>query len=287
MLEVEETETMKMTTWFEEYHRLKQRATCPNIGVDPLSDEEWGLRRLPIQAVNTLEAVFQPRQMTGDEATSGKHLGELRRVLREQGSLDPITVLKVGGEWFCIDGHHRLEAYRQSGGRRTHIPVKIFNGTLADALQASIEVNAPDKLNLTHEDKLEAAWKLVLLGVASVSQISTTTTIAERSVQRMRRGLERVRALHPSQPFETWTWARVKELLRGELKEGNTMWQDVKAKEWARQLAKTFCGLPSEHPQIFAQALLRYNADTAKAIAEEVLRASQRTTCEAGKEADF
>lgn len=279
---------MKTTTWFSQFHTLKSR------GVDPLMDSERGLRRLPIEAIRTLEAVFQPRQLADDEAASGKHLGELKRVLLGGGSLDPITVLKVGGEWVCIDGHHRLEAYRQSDGRRTHIPVKVFSGTLEEALRTSIEVNAPDKLNLTKEDKLEAAWRLVVLGEgsavapgSSVAQISKTTTIAERSVQRMRRGLERARALHPSQPFETWTWARVKELLRGELKEGQTMWHDVKAKEWAKTLARTFCGLPSEHPRVFAQALLKYDAEAAKAIAEEILGASQRATCEAGGEPDF
>lgn len=272
---------MKETTWFAEFQTLKSR------GVDPLTDRERDLRRLPIEAIRTLEAVFQPRQLADDEAASGKHLGELKRVLQEQGYLDPITVLKVGGEWFCIDGHHRVEAYRQCEGRRTHIPVRIFSGTLEEAVRASIEVNAPDKLNLTKDDKLEAAWRLVVLGTESVAQIGKTTTIAERSVQRMRRGLERVRTLHPSQPFETWTWARVKELLRGELKEGQSMWHDVKAKEWAKTLARTFCGLPSEHPRVFAQALLKYNAEAAKAIAEEILGASQRATCEAGKDPDF
>lgn len=272
---------MKANGWHSVFQTLRQR------GVDPLTDSERKLRRLPIQEIKTLEAVFQPRQTVGDEAASGKHLGELKRVLHDRGTLDPITVLKVGGEWLCIDGHHRLEAYRQSESRRTHIPVKVFSGTLEEALRASIEVNAPDKLNLTKEDKLEAAWKLVVLGVDSVATISNTSTIAERSVQRMRRGLERVRALYPSQPFEAWPWAKVKELLRGQMKEGQTMWQDVKAKEWAKQLARTFCGLPSEHPRVFAQALLRYNAETAKAIAEEVLRAAQRNVPEVVGEPDF
>lgn len=276
---------MNTTTRFHDFKTLKA------LGVDPLTDNERRLRRLPIEAVRTKESVFQPRQMEDAEA-SGKHLGELKRVLREHGKLDPIWVLKVGGEWYCIDGHHRLEAYQQSGNnsKRVSIPVKVFVGSLEDALRASIGVNAPDKLNLTKPDKLEAAWGLVVLGGDSVATISRATTIAERTVQNMRRGLERARGLHPSTPFEEWKWAKVKELLRGEIKEGQTMWHEVKAREWAAALARTFCGLPSEHPRVFAQALLRYNAETAKAIAEEILCATQREkvrAVEAVEGADF
>ncbi|SPP65227.1 ParB/RepB/Spo0J family partition protein [Nitrospira lenta] len=263
---------MKPNTWLAQFNALKGR------GVDTLTVSERGLRRLPIEEVRTLEAVFQPRQLE-DAAASGRHLGELLRVLRDHAALDPIAVMKIGGDWYCIDGHYRLEAYRQereAGSRRSHLPVKVFSGTLEEALRASIEVNAPDKLNLTKEDKLEAAWRLVVLGQDSVAQISHTSTIAERTVQRMRRGLEQARTLHPSQPFETWTWAKVKDLLRGELKEVQTAWQDAKAGEWAKQLARTFKGLPSEHPRVFAKALLRYNAETAKAIAEEIHQATQQ-----------
>lgn len=265
-------EAVKLNTWLAQFNALKTR------GVDTLTVSERGLRRLPIEAVRTLEAVFQPRQLA-DAAASGRHLGELLRVLRDHDALDPITVMKIGGEFFCIDGHHRLEAYRQereAGSRRSHLPVKVFSGTLEEALRASIEVNAPDKLNLTKEDKLEAAWRLVVLGQDSVAQISHTSTIAERTVQRMRRSLEQARTLHPSQPFETWTWGKVKDLLRGELNEEQTEWQGVRAREWAKQLARTFKGLPSEHPRVFAQALLRYNAETAKVIAEEIRQTTQQ-----------
>lgn len=257
---------MKPNTWLAQFDALKAR------GVSPLSDEERKLRRLPIEAVRTLEAVFQPRQLE-DAAASGKHLGELLRVLRDHDSLDPITVMRIGGEWFCIDGHHRLEAYRQAGGRKTHIPVKVYSGSLEEALQLSVAVNAPDKLNMSKYDKLEAAWRLVILNETSAAQIAKVTTVSERSVQRMRRGLEKVRGLHPSVAFEEWTWATVKRLLlNGDLKESPQDWQTGKAREWSRLLAKTFCGLPLQHPGVFAQALLRYNPEAAKVIAEEVLR---------------
>jgi uncharacterized ParB-like nuclease family protein len=123
------TGTIQQSGWHNVFQTLKQR------GVDPLTETERKLRRLPIQEIKTLETVFQPRQMDGATVESGKHLGELKRALQAKGELDPITVLKVGGEWLCLDGHHRLEAYRQAGGRRTHIPVRVFGGNLEDAFR--------------------------------------------------------------------------------------------------------------------------------------------------------
>ncbi len=278
---------MQQTTWHHAFTALQQK------GVDRLTEEERELRRLPIADVHTFEALFQPRTFEDDASKSGAHLGELLRVLSVRGSLDPITVLKAGGVWWCVDGHHRLDAYRTRseqqtgrGKRLTHIPVKVLVGTLADAFDFACEANAPDKLNMTQAEKLEAAWQRVLLGVASSSRISQVTTISERTVHNMRRALQQAKMLHSGVAFETWTWSKVKWMLRGEPKEGQDMWQEAKAKEWAKQLARTFCGLPSQHPRVFAQALLHYNAGTAKEIAEAVLSAA-RLEAAKGEPADF
>jgi uncharacterized ParB-like nuclease family protein len=267
---------MRGNGWHHVFQTLKQR------GVDPLTDNERKLRRLPIQEIKTLEAVFQPRQMNEATAESGKHLGELKRVLQAKGELDPITVLKAGGEWLCLDGHHRLEAYRQAGGRRTHIPVRVFSGSLEDAFRLTIESNAPDKLNLTPDDKREAAWRMLLLGF-SFRQINQATTISKGTIHNMDKAKQRVQEGWPSVVLEEWTWRDVKNLLNGEAGGRSDMWKEAKAREWARQIARTFSGLPSEHPRIFAQALLTYNAETAKAIAEEVRRLAGAD----GEEADF
>ena len=267
---------MRANDWHHVFQTLKQR------GVDPLTDSERKLRRLPIQEIKTLETVFQPRQMDGATAESGKHLGELKRALQAKGELDAITVLRVGGEWLCLDGHHRLEAYRQAGGRRTHIPVRVFSRGLEDAFRLTIESNAPDKLNLTPDDKREAAWRMLLLGF-SFRQINQATTISKGTIHNMDKARHQVQAGWPSVVMEEWTWRDVKDLLNKGAGERNDMWKEAKAKEWARQLARTFSGLPSQHPRIFAQALLAYDAETAKAIAEEVRRLAGRD----GEETDF
>lgn len=254
---------MEQSGWYYVFQTLKQR------GADSLTDNERKLRRLPIREIKTIETVFQPRQMDKATAESGKHLGELKRALLAKGDLDPIAVWKVGGEWLCLDGHHRLEAYRQAGGRRTHVPVRIFCGSLEDAFRLTVESNAPDKLNLTPDDKREAAWRMLLLGF-SFRQINQATTISKGTIHNMDKAKQRVREVCPSVIVEVWTWKKVKELLSNTGGERNETWKDVKAKEWAKQLARTFNGLPSQHPRIFAKALLTYDAETAKAIAEEV-----------------
>ncbi len=165
---------MNTTQWYTAFQEFQGKE------IAHLSPEELTLRRLPTRDVRTVEALFQPRQLEEGAAQSGQHLEELKRALQARGRLDPITVFKIGGEWVCIDGHHRLEAYRQAGRKRlTHIPIKIFTGSLEEALCFSIAANAPDKLNLSRADKYEAAWRLVLLGSFSASQINLDNCLAD------------------------------------------------------------------------------------------------------------
>lgn len=264
---------MTESNWLSVYRSLMAR------GVDTLTEEERGLRRLPIRDVKTEEALFQPR--LGKGLDSGKHLAELKRALSVRGELDPISVMKIGGEWLCLDGHHRLEAYRQvSEGKRsrlTHVPVKVFSGSLDEALTLTIEANAPDKLNLSREEKLEAAWRMVVLGSLSLRRISQATTVALGTLSNMQKALQAIRERHPGVSVETWRWANVKRgLLEGELWEKKDSWQEAKAEEVAKELAKRFHGVPSSHPQVFALGLFKFDPEALKAIAEEGLRLLQR-----------
>lgn len=89
-----------------------------------------------------------------------------------------------------MDGHHRLEAYKlkaaEHGGRGkrlTYIPVKVLDAdTLTDAFDDAVEGNSRDRLNMTKDERFEAARQRVVLGVASASRISEVTTISERTV---------------------------------------------------------------------------------------------------------
>ncbi|OQW31418.1 MAG: hypothetical protein A4E20_03800 [Nitrospira sp. SG-bin2] len=266
---------MQHNDWHSVFQTLKQR------GVDTLTDQERKLRRLPIQKIKTVEAVFQPRQAAFSTAASAKHHAELKRALQAKGELDPIVVMKVGGAWYCLDGHHRLKAYQQAGGRRTHVPVNVFEGSLEDAFRFTVESNAPDKLNLSTEDKKEAAWRMLLLGLP-FRQINHATTVSKGTIHNMDQARQRVREQWPSAAVESWTWENVKRLLNTRAAEGaGDGWKAVKAKEWAQALARHFKGLPSQHPQIFADAFLRYDPAGARAVAAEIQRRAVTEECEA------
>ena len=269
---------MQHSEWFSEFTNLKQR------GADTLTEQERRLRRLPMQDIHTLESVFQPRQDGFTTAVSAKHHAELKRALHAKGDLDPIAVMKIGGDWYCLDGHHRLEAYRRAGGRRTHVPVRIFEGSLEDAFRFAVETNAPDKLNLSQEDKKEAAWRMLLLGV-SFRQINQTTTISKGTIHNMDQARQQVREQWPLIVVETWKWEDVKRLLkRGMPTDRGDGWKDVKVKEWAQSLARHFKGLPSQHPAVFADAFLRYDPAGARAVAAEIQRRARSAD---DREADF
>ena len=289
-----------MTRWMNTFHRdcreLEQR------GAAPLTDQEKGLRRLPMELVRTCESVFQPRsELKTNTVRSGEHIDELVCGLRDGGTLEPVMVMKInddperprsggdlrglggGGEWYVIDGHHRLEAYRRvskdKDSRRTHIPVRVFVGTVGEAVRHSIKTNAPDKLNMSKTEKLEAAWKSVLIGGQSKTEIHKDTTISERTVQRMRNALQRAKEAAPFTDFTQWPWIKVQEFLEHGVpqRETNTGWEEKMVRDISKGLAKHFGGLPKQRPRVFAQGLVGYDKETAKAIAEEIL-----TVCEEG-----
>jgi hypothetical protein len=293
---------MKTTSWHEKYRELEK------VGVDKLTAEEKGLRRLPIDKVTTIEVLFQPRLLEGGEegagleaSRSGKHLGVLQRSLQNQERLSPITVVKIGGQWVCCDGYHRLMAYRMEAKRLdsmngvvadptydekgqlkrvrarayktlTHIPVTVFGGTFEEAYHLSVSANAQDKLNMSEPEKMEACWRRVILGL-DVKVIQVGTTMSRRTIFNMKKLLAEANEHHPKVDFATWTYARVKELSKNwvSLGDHDDHWMEKKAQEWSRAIAKTFKGLPTQHPAIFARALVLYNREMAGDVADQII----------------
>jgi hypothetical protein len=86
----------------------------------------------------------------------------------------------MGSEWFCIDGHHRLEAYRQIGTNRP-VPVEVFQGRLSQAVEKASKRNSKDKLPMSSTDKMEAAWRLDVLGEFSKREVMEATGASDGS----------------------------------------------------------------------------------------------------------
>ena len=119
---------------------------------------------LPLSAIEQRMELFQPRAM------EEQHLQDLRRAIKSQGSLEPLTVKRFGNLVVLIDGHHRLEAYKLEK-YENEVPVRFFTGTLDDAILESGRANSQAKLVMSVQEKQNRAWQLILLDQHSKKQI--------------------------------------------------------------------------------------------------------------------
>src|SRR5690242_17546698 len=63
----------------------------------------------------TMPTLFQPREGSLISHTNWEHVHKLRKHVAHVGELDAPVLVRIAGQWVCVDGHHRLAAYRQSG----------------------------------------------------------------------------------------------------------------------------------------------------------------------------
>ena len=118
-------------------------------------------KKLPTKNIKTNLEIFQCRSddsFGSISSTSEHHIKDLRASLKNS-DLDPIHVYDIAGEWYVIDGHHRLKAYIDNNVKQ--IPVKEFKGTPQDAVQYAIKENGKTKLSLSKEEKSDLAWDFV------------------------------------------------------------------------------------------------------------------------------
>ncbi|MEM5471472.1 ParB N-terminal domain-containing protein [Hoeflea sp. AS60] len=133
-------------------------------------------------------AVFQPRQLEGRIAEDVAHLKTLAVAVgtpQRPTHLDPITVWWAGDRWYVIDGHHRLKAYKKV--RVTQgLPVTVFEGTLDEAMAHSAASNSKDRLVMRTEDKLNYAWRLVIVSSLSKARIAKACAVSNGTLGNMR-----------------------------------------------------------------------------------------------------
>lgn len=205
---------------------------------------------LPIEALTLKPALFQAR---GEEEDEG-HIESLKRAIKINGSLDPVTVIQAGKQTVIIDGHHRLEAYKRFG-ISTPIPVKYFDGSLLDAVLLSGQANSKDKLPMTSGQRQDYAWRLVRMGLYSKLKIRQAAGVSDGQVGLMRRvlkGLGEEALLHDrwlgalrefqGQEHEPYTDEDVEQML------------EAQAEDYADRLARQFGNKLSTNPALAARA---------------------------------
>lgn len=221
--------------------------------------------------------VFQIREFSfGLRNTDNEFVKKLARAIGTVGELDPPVVIKIGGEWICVDGHHRIEAYKKAGWRQ---PIKCvwFDGTVREAVDESMRLNSKDRLNVPQRDRLEMAWKLVILGDHSKAEIVQLCGVGEGSVSHMRR-ITRVYAdkndvgakLFRKQlavPLEDASWTSARLAFAGvEPKERD---DEERAAKLARRINSKLTNLLSREPRITARALTIYDPELPTALMNE------------------
>lgn len=211
---------------------------------------------LPLSAINVAPRVFQWRLNTEDIQADAKHVVDLARAIARTDNpepLEPILVMDVGGRYFVIDGHHTLDAYHTArwAGR---VPVECFDGSLQEAVDTALERNKKNKLPMGDVSKLEAAWRLLVMGSAGVAwqrtqaKVSENTTVSLRTVKRMAAVLKK-----HGDSVSALTWAKARREERDAEFEADVEWKEKKARKLADKLIK--CGALAKDPEITARAL--------------------------------
>jgi ParB/Sulfiredoxin domain len=138
-------------------------------------------------AVRTRAELFQPRKFSeGFHEVDAKHVKDLKIRIGKKGELDPIIVVKTGGQWVCVDGHHRLAAYGSLKWKET-IKCQWFAGSIAEAMDESLLKNEVAKLPINQGDRFEEAWRRTVMGRGSKSQVVAITGVSDGTVALMRR----------------------------------------------------------------------------------------------------
>jgi hypothetical protein len=237
--------------------------------VRPADGRTQTVKLKPQQIIIRAE-LFQPREFAfGGRDTDRRHVERLARRIKNVGELDPIVVIKLGRQWVCVDGHHRVTAYKKSK-RTEEIKCEWFAGSVREAMDEGLRRNAALNLEVPLADRQEEAWKRVLLGGWTKQQIVKTCSIAEGTVSHM----NRVRARYMNEDDDSdatkqfrmsvgklkassWSNARLVNM-NAEPKERT---DEQRAQSLAKNMRSRLTDMLSKDPTVTARALAIYDPD--------------------------
>jgi ParB-like chromosome segregation protein Spo0J len=224
---------------------------------------------LSLGKIKVIPEVFQHRKHVPWK--SEPHIKTLAKVIASNQSIEPITVWWGGKHWICIDGHHRLEAYKVADSSLLEIPVRVFEGTIDEALKEAAAGNSRDKLGMTSSEKLDAAWRLTISSdTLSKADVVKATGVSEGSVAAMRRAKNHLLADRPNRDLSEMNWLSARDLANG--KEVEAINWDEKLEKDAEKLAAILAkNLPPDtrkSPELFARAIEIYDTRMADALSE-------------------
>jgi hypothetical protein len=232
-----------------------------------------GVKRLALKNIYLRADVFQHR--SGHQGASEKHIEELTKALLRNPTqaLEPVTIYWIGDGWCCIDGHHRLEAYKKAK-YVGNIPVRVFSGGLENAIAEAMNGNARDKLPMARHEKSNAAWRVVLStpSLTRATQVSKTT-VCLSTIKTMNRVAKQLTKERPYLSLDTLTWWQAMSLAKGIEPKPDNGWDERKEAKvvfLVNRLCKHFGTRLTENIEITAEAFSRFNADLLPALAKAI-----------------
>lgn len=134
-----------------------------------------------------------------------QHADALAVTIRQtEQPLDPVIVWQTEEGMILLDGAHRLTAYK-SARWEGEIPAIVYTGIdQRRALGIAIKANSKRSLQMSREDCLNAAWRLVREPVQpryKAKEITVLTGIGRRTVDNMR---ARLKTIDPDAITGSW-----------------------------------------------------------------------------------
>ncbi|TNC61993.1 ParB N-terminal domain-containing protein [Rubellimicrobium roseum] len=208
-------------------------------------------------------------------ATDRHHVRTLQTILARRTKVEPLLVWRETGEdgptgrFVLLDGRHRLAAYVNLK-RTQSVPVAIFEGSRAEAIEAALQANAMAKLPLTASERNNAAWRLVwdYSQELSIARTARAAGVSVRLVSMMR-----ARAKTMKETNQEWSGSWAKDRRGPDEAQGAHMnMTDAQRRREIKELAKTLreaAGMwPKRDRELFADALAeafgRYHQEAAE-----------------------
>ncbi|WP_417788926.1 ParB N-terminal domain-containing protein [Terasakiella pusilla] len=236
----EQSPTQSLIEQLQEKKDKAQPASLPN--------------RLPLEQVMEEVDIFQVRC----DDLNPSHVSDLAKLLFNLNDLEPITVFQVGNEAYLVDGHHRIAAYKKAG--KKDIPVEYLpeETTVKEAMAFSFTANNKTKLNLTLQQRMDGAWRLVRMGVKAYTkpEIKKLSNVSNGQIGFMRKVLDKLgtEAIH----IECWDEARDLYNKREKPKYDENDIERFKreqAEKYAERMRKEFHDKLFKNPEVAAMAL--------------------------------
>lgn len=245
---------------------LKERLKLHIAAESGNKPKESNPTELSIKQVHISTALFQPRDSLVYEWASRDHVRNLAEALKRDASkqrrLEPITVMAFGNRWYLLDGHHRLQAYKDAGYDRVAVRVVDSEAQgserVLEAQKIGLRSNSRDKLPMTSSDKSNAAWRLVASETdLTAKEIEELTQVSERTVRSMRETLRKLKAENKLISPEGMSWRHAKMTADG--KDLPELEADDRIERQAVKMAKKL----RKH---FGEELIRFTEVTKRAL---------------------